>query len=82
MARPQGSTFAAILPVAREERVAVMHWGLVTGRTQTRFPWDSWQHPYLDREPAQWYHDVLHADGRPYRQQERSLLRERVQSLA
>ena len=66
MARQQGSTFAAILPIARRERVAAIHWGLVAGKTQTWLPWDSWQHPYVDREPPVWCHDVFHADLTPY----------------
>ena len=74
MARNQASTFAAILPVAREQHVAAIHWGLVTGRTQTRFPWDSWQHPYTDREPQVWCHDVFHPDGTPYLAAETELI--------
>ncbi len=75
MARQQGSTLAAILPVARAERVAAIHWGLVAGRTQTWLPWDSWQHPYTDRQPPIWCHDLLHPDGTPYREEEATLLR-------
>ena len=75
LARPHGSTFSAILPVARAANVGVMHWGLVTGRTQTRLPWDSWTQPYVNgREPAEWYHDILHADGTAYREGERRLV--------
>lgn len=48
MARPVGSTFEAILPTARDERVATFCWGLVQGKTQTHLPWDSWATPYLD----------------------------------
>ena len=76
LARPQGSTFQAILPVARQEHVAAINWGLVTGRTQTRFPWSSWQHPVAPDDPAEWYHDVLQSDGQPYSQSEARLLRD------
>ena len=75
MARQQGSTLAAILPLAHAQRVAAIHWGLVAGRTQTWLPWDSWQHPYTDRQPAIWCHDLLHPDGTPYREQEATQLR-------
>jgi hypothetical protein len=43
MARPQGSTFDTILPLAKKHRVAAINWGLVAGKTQTYLPWDSWQ---------------------------------------
>ncbi len=36
-----------ILPIAKKERVAAINWGLVAGKTQTYFPWDSWERPYV-----------------------------------
>jgi hypothetical protein len=41
MARPRGSTFEAIRPIALRHRAAAINWGLVTGKTQTDLPWDS-----------------------------------------
>jgi hypothetical protein len=32
------------------------------GKTQTRMPWESWKKPYT----YDWFHDVFHADGKPY----------------
>ncbi len=75
MARQQGSTLAAILPLAQRERVAAIHWGLVAGKTQTWLPWDSWQHPYLTSQPSVWCHDLFHPDLTPYREDEANLLR-------
>jgi hypothetical protein len=69
MARGNGSTFEAILPVLKKERVAAYCWGLVDGKSQTKYPWKTWQMPILD-EPAPWHHDVFHADGTPYSQAE------------
>ena len=66
MARPQGSTVEAILPVAKRHNVGAFNWGLVAGKTQTYFPWDSWDHPYT-APPKVWFHDLLLPDGRPYR---------------
>jgi hypothetical protein len=40
MARPMGSTFVAILPVALNLSIGVMNWGFVQGKTQTYLPWD------------------------------------------
>jgi hypothetical protein len=45
MARTNGSTFRTILPVARSYDVGAINWGLVQGKTQTYYPWDSWRKP-------------------------------------
>ena len=67
MARPFENTFEKILPLARQFNVAAYNWGFVEGKSQTNMPWDSWDRPYTDgREPAVWFHDILHRDGRPY----------------
>ncbi len=76
MARSTGSTFAAILPVAKHYNVAAISWGFVAGKTQTIYPWDSYQHPYTDRQPAVWHHDIFNADGTPYRPEEVALIRQ------
>jgi hypothetical protein len=75
MARGNKSTFAGSLPVAKKRRVAAINWGLVAGKTQTYLPWDSWKSPYVDREPAVWFHEVFRTDGKPYREEEVTLLR-------
>ncbi|HSU65848.1 MAG TPA: endo-1,4-beta-xylanase [Tepidisphaeraceae bacterium] len=74
MARPKGSTFAAILPLLKERNVAAYNWGFVAGKTNTIYPWDSWQHPYAS-EPPLWFHDIFRADGTPYDQNEIALIR-------
>jgi hypothetical protein len=76
MARSNGSTFQGTLPIARKYRVAAINWGLVAGKTQTYFPWDSWEHPYVDREPAMWFHEIFHTNGRPYDEQEVTFIEE------
>jgi hypothetical protein len=76
MARPMGSTFDTILPIAKAERVGAINWGFVAGKTQTYFPWDSWERPYVLSQPPVWFHEVLHSDGTPYRQAEVDLIRE------
>jgi hypothetical protein len=78
MARPQGSTFQAILPLAREYKVAAINWGLAAGKTQTWLPWDSWQHPYTDRQPPVWFHEIFMNDGKPYRQDEVDFIRDTI----
>lgn len=74
MARSVGSTFDTILPIAKEEKVGAINWGFVVGKTQTNFPWESWEHPYILQQPPVWFHEVLHPDGKPYRQAEADLI--------
>ena len=76
MARSVGSTFDTILPVAKKHHVAAINWGLVAGKTQTYFPWDSWERPYIQQPPAVWFHEVFYTDGRPYREQEAKIIRD------
>jgi hypothetical protein len=76
MARPMGSTFDSILPVAKRLHVAAINWGLVAGKSQTYLPWDSWEHPYVNEKPPVWFHEVFREDGRPYREREAQIIRE------
>jgi hypothetical protein len=82
MARPMGSTFDTVLPIAKKHHVAAINWGLVAGKTQTYLPWDSWQRPYVLEKPAVWFHEVFYPDGRPYREQEAKIIRELTQTSA
>jgi len=75
MARGNGSTFQGILPIAKKYRVAAYNWGFAAGKTQTWLPWDSWQHPYTDRQPELWFHDIFAANGTPYLQEEVDFIR-------
>jgi len=56
--------------------VGMINWGLVDGETQTRFPWDSWERPYVLQQPTVWFHDLMHRDGRPYREREAEVFRQ------
>ncbi len=69
MARPNGSTFQSSLPVAKENKVAMVNWGFVDGKSQTIYPWDSWTKKYT-AEPPLWFHDIFRKDGTPYKQEE------------
>jgi hypothetical protein len=66
MARGNGSFFIGSLPIAKVHNVGMINWGLVQGKSQTHLPWDSWQRPYVDREPSLWFHEVFRIDGQPY----------------
>jgi hypothetical protein len=76
MARGNNSTFQQSMPIAKQYKVAAINWGFVAGKTQTYLPWDSWQHPYTDREPAIWFHEIFHTDGTPYKQEEVDFIRQ------
>jgi hypothetical protein len=80
MARGNGSTFQGTLPIAKKYRVAAINWGFVAGRTQTYFPWDSWQHPYIDHQPAVWFHDIFRTTGEPYDKSEVTFIKEMIDS--
>jgi hypothetical protein len=75
MARGNGSTFEDSLPIFKKEKVAAYCWGLVDGKSQTKYPWPTWQMPNLG-EPNPWHHDIFHTDGKPYRESEVKLIRE------
>jgi len=74
MARPRGSTFEPMLAYFKEEKVAAYNWGFVQGKTNTIYPWDSWQQAY-DGEPPVWFHDIFRTDGTPYRPEEVKYIR-------
>jgi len=74
MSRGSGSTFETILPYFKEKNVGAINWGLVNGRSQTIYPWDSWDKKYTD-EPTPWFHDVFRKDGTPYDPKETELIR-------
>jgi hypothetical protein len=83
MARPEGSSFQTILPIAKKFKVAAINWGFVAGKSQTYLPWDSWKQPYVNgRSPAVWFHDIFREDGKPYRSAETNFIRKITQASA
>jgi len=75
MARGNGSFFFGSLPVAKVHNVGMINWGFAQGKTQTHLPWDSWQRPYVDREPSIWFHEIFRNDGKPYLVEEVEFIR-------
>ena len=75
MARPNKSTFQSSLPVAKANKVAMVNWGFVDGKSQTIYPWDSWTKTYTS-EPPLWFHDIFRKDGTPYMQEEVDFIKE------
>ena len=75
MARPNGSTFQGFLPIAKKYNIAMFNWGFVDGKSQTKYPWDSWDKQYT-QEPDEWFHEVFKKDGTPYKLEEVALIKE------
>lgn len=75
MARPAGSTFQDILPYFKEQHIGAYNWGFVAGKTQTIYPWDSWEKEYR-AEPRVWFHDIFRKNGKPYDPKEVRLIKE------
>lgn len=73
MARLQGSRWDTDLPLFKAEGVGCYNWGLVNGRTQCQF---AWYHKRGSPEPTVWFHDLFHADGRPYEASEHTAIRQ------
>jgi len=73
MARTRNSRFSTILPMLKKENVAAINWGFVDGKTNTIYAWDT---PLPDgSQPVEWFHDIFHKDGTPYRQDEVNLIK-------
>lgn len=80
LARNQGSTIETILPIALKYDVGALVGDLVQGKTQRWLPWDSWQNPYVGREPPVWSQDLFRSNGPLYRQQDADVIRRMVAS--
>jgi hypothetical protein len=74
MSRGNGSFFEPNLGYLRALGVGAINWGLVDGKSQTIYPWDSWTTSY-HAEPPLWFHDIFRRDGSPYRAAEASYIR-------
>lgn len=75
MARGNKSTFQGSLPIAKKYNVAAYNWGLVDGKSQTKYAWDSWKKAYSG-EPPIWFHDIFRKDGTPYKKSETDLIKQ------
>lgn len=73
MARTRGSLFSNIMPLLKKENVGAINWGLVAGKTNTIYAWDT---PMPDgAEPKVWFHDIFRPDGTPYSEDEIKLIK-------
>lgn len=74
MARTRGSKFSNIMPMLKENKVGAINWGLVVGKTNTIYAWDT---PMPDgKEPPVWFHDIFRSkDGSPFDPKEIALIK-------
>ncbi len=73
MARTNNSRFENIMPMLKAENIGAINWGLVEGKTNTKYAWST---PIPDgSEPALWFHEIFRKDGTPYKQEEVDLIK-------
>lgn len=73
MARTHNSTFFTIMPMLKKENVGAINWGLVAGKTNTKY---SWEKPMPDgAEPPVWFHEIFRENGAPYDPKETDLIK-------
>ena len=73
MARTVGSTFKTHLSFMKSHNIGAINWGLVSGRSQTIYPWRS---SLNAPKPKLWFHDILEKDGTPFNKEETDLIKE------
>lgn len=74
LARGNASTFDPHLGIMKRHRVGAYSWGLVDGKSQTKYPWATWREVFT-AEPEIWHHDLFRADGTPYSRAEVDYIR-------
>jgi len=73
MARRNNSLFQNIMPLLKKNNIGAINWGLVSGKTNTKYAWDE---PMTDgSEPKLWFHEIFNPDGTPYKQEEVNLIK-------
>lgn len=64
MARTRHNTFQTHLPILKKYNVGAINWGLVAGKSNTIYQWDT---PIPDgSEPKIWFHDIFRKNGEAY----------------
>lgn len=72
MARREKSLFGTIMPMLKEEKIGAISWGLVEGKSNTKYAWNE---PIPDgSEPEPWFHEIFRKNGTPYLQEEVDLI--------
>lgn len=78
MARTRNSRFQNILPLLKQHKIIAINWGLVSGKSNTIYAWDT---PVPDgSEPAVWFHDIFRKDGTPYSKEEIDFIKQMTET--
>ncbi len=64
MMRINNSFFQNIMPMLKKQSIGAISWGLVTGKTNTRYPWSKFKNDSLAYKI--WFHDIFYDYGTPY----------------
>ncbi|MCL4483374.1 MAG: 1,4-beta-xylanase [Bacteroidetes bacterium] len=73
MARRNNSLFTNIMPILKEQNIGAINWGLVAGKSNTKYAWDE---PISDgSEPKLWFHEIFQPDGTPYKREEVDMIK-------
>lgn len=76
----EGNTFYAYLPLFKKHKVAAYNWGFVSGKTNTMYPWKSWDSTYSN-PPAQWHHDIFDQNLEPFSNKEVEFIKQTIYSI-
>lgn len=72
LARKYNSLFTNITPMLKKQNIGAINWGLVTGKTNTKYTWGEVVSDGSD--PELWLHDILYQNGKPFNQEEVDLI--------
>ena len=80
IAREHKSTFEDVLPIFNENKIGAYNWGFVSGKTNTIYPWKSWDSTYTG-PPIKWHHDIFYQDGEPFSVEEIKFIKNTISSV-
>lgn len=80
VAREYGNTFEGLLPVFKKNRIGGYNWGFVAGKTNTNYPWKSWDSTYTG-PPEKWHHDIFYENGDPFSEKEVRFIKKMIRSV-
>ncbi|TMM53656.1 glycoside hydrolase family 5 protein [Maribacter algarum] len=80
LARATGNTFETVMSILKENKIAAINWGFVAGKTNTIYPWKSWDSTFTS-EPKLWHHDILRLDGTPFSEGEVAYIKKMTRKI-
>jgi hypothetical protein len=77
IAREYENTFQNVLPIFGDNKIGAYNWGLVSGKTNTIYPWKSWDSTYTS-PPMRWHHDIFYQNGEPFSTEETEFIKNSI----